>query len=155
MKKRVALVLVVVGLFGISISTFAHHSNAVVNKDVLIAKTGQVTRFAFVNPHVAVYWKGADGVEWYASGGTPRQLADVGWNGKTFKAGEQLLVQGHPLRDGRPIMAFRGIYRCSTGDEIQMDPGNLTEYRTRVKMHKLTADRVKALCAGAKSADGF
>ena len=154
MKYTVAALLLVVGLFTISSTMSAHHSNAVVDKDVLIAKVGGITKFAFVNPHVAIYWKGTDGVEWYASGGTPPQLAAVGWNAKTFKVDEQLVVQGHPLRDGRPVMAFRGIYRCSTGEEVRMDPGNLTEYRTRVKILKLSVERVTALCKGAPAVDG-
>ena len=154
MKSRIGFVLLLaVGLLMVSSAMSAHHSNAVVDKDVLIAKTGEVTRFAFVNPHVAVYWQGEDGVEWYASGGGPRILAGVGWNNKTFQPGEQILVQGHPLRDGRPLMAFRGIYRCN-GEEVPMDAGNAGEYRTRVKIETLNPARVKELCAGAEAVGG-
>lgn len=158
MKNRVVpVLLLVVGLLMVSSPMFTHHSNAVVDKDKLITVTGVVTKFAFVNPHVAVYWEGQDAkgnvTEWYASGAGPRALAEVGWNNKTFKAGERILIQGHPLRDGRPIMAFRALYRCN-GEGITLDPGNATEYRTRVKIVPLNPDRVQALCAAEKLVEG-
>lgn len=153
MKATRAALVSVLGMLVAVSSTLAHHSNAVVDKDVLVAKTGEVTRYAFVSPHVAVYWQDDDGVEWYASGGNPLSLARVGWNNKTFQVGEKILVQGHPLRDGRPIMAFRGIYRCN-GEEVPMDPGNVSEYRTRVLIETLTTARVEALCAGAEPEGG-
>src|SRR4051812_26898947 len=90
---------------------FSHHSNALVDKDKLYTVGGDLTRFAFVNPHVAIYWKGQDKkgkvVEWYASSAPPRTYLDAGWNAKTLKAGERILVQGHPMRDGTPLMQWQ------------------------------------------------
>ena len=156
-NKLVYAVLFSLCLLALSLPIFGHHSNAVVDKDKMITVTGSVTRFAFVNPHVAVYWNGQDAkgavTEWYAAGAGPRALAEVGWNNKTFKPGEKILVQGHPLRDGRPIMAFRALYRCN-GEGITLDPGNATEYRTRVRIVTLSPEKVKALCAAEKLVEG-
>ncbi len=157
MKQSVVFVfLFLAGVLVISSPMSAHHSNAVVDKDRLVASTGVVTRLAFVNPHVAIYWNVEDEegnvTEWYASGADPVGLGRVGWNNKTWKPGDRILVQGHPLRDGRPLMAFRGLYRCS-GEEVPTTPV-LREYITRVKIEKLSPARVRELCAGAEHVGG-
>ena len=137
---------------------FAHHSNAIIDKDRLYTIAGDVTRWAFVNPHVAIYWKGEDQkgqiVDWYASAAPPALYIKLGWNSKSFTPGEHVLVQGHPMRDGTPLMQFQSIYRCSTGEAIQTDGGNIDEYRTRVKMVKLKGDAVQRLCASGKLVEG-
>ena len=43
-----------------------------------------------------------------------------------------------------------GHGRCA----ITLDPGNATEYRTRVKIVPLNPDKVKALCAEGKVIEG-
>jgi hypothetical protein len=147
--------------FAISSATFAHHSNAVVDKDKLIAKAGVVTKFAFAQPHVSIYVdvKDANGTttNWYAGGASPTVLGKIGWNNKMFKFGEKIVVQGNPARDGRPLMSFRGLYRCESGEEVATsgDPdAPQREYVSRVKIPKLDKARVKALCDGAQSEDG-
>ena len=40
------------------------------------------------------------------------------------------------------------------GEEVPMDPGNASEYRTRVKIETLSPARVQALCAGAEPVGG-
>lgn len=153
-----ALLLVILGYLVVSQPVFTHHSNAVVDKDKLYTVTGDVTRFAFVNPHVAIYWKGQNQkgeiIEWYASAAPPVTYTRLGWNNKMFKAGEKVMIQGHPMRDGTPLMQFQAIYRCATGEQVRVDAGNEDEYRTRVKMVKLSAERVKAICADGKLIEG-
>jgi hypothetical protein len=140
--------------------TLAHHSNAVVDKDKLIARIGVVTKFAFAQPHVSIYLDVKNGTEttnWYAGGASPTVLAKVGWNNKTFKPGDKIVVQGNPARDGRPLMSFRGLYRCDSGEEVATsgDPdAPQREYVSRVKIPKLDKARVKALCEGAESTNG-
>src|SRR5438270_12001257 len=92
------------GLLVLSSSLSAHHSNALVDKDRLVTVTGTVTKFAFVNPHVAVYFDVKDGQgkvsNYYAGGGSPAQMArEAGWSIKTFAPGEQILAQGQMSRD--------------------------------------------------------
>jgi len=148
----------VLALLAASTLVSAHHSNAVVDKDKLYTIAGDVTRWAFVNPHVAIYWKGenpkGETINWYASAAPPSFYTKLGWNNKSFKPGDRVLVQGHPMRDGTPLMQFQSIYRCTTGEAMQTDAGNVDEYRTRVKMVKLTVDTVKRLCASGKLVEG-
>ena len=159
MKRCFGTVLVLaVSLLAASSGVSAHHSNALVDKDRLFTVAGDVTRWAFVNPHVAIYWKGQDQkgqmIDWYASAAPPSSYAKLGWNNKSFKAGERVLVQGHPMRDGTPLMQFQSIYRCSDGESMRTDAGNVDEYRTRVRMVPLTVDTVKAMCADGKLVEG-
>ena len=154
-SAAVTILLSVVVLVAGTRTVLGHHSNALVDKDTLYTVAGDVTKFAFVNPHVAIYWKGQDKqgkvIEWYASAAGPRAYIALGWTGpKMFKPGERILVQGHPMRDGTPLMQFQAIYRCSNGEAIPTDAGNEDEYRTRVAMYKLSVEKVKALCSDGK-----
>ena len=150
-KKAGVVFSVAVGLLMASGSLFAHHSNAVVDKDKLITVTGTVTKFMFVNPHVATHFQGKDAqgkdVQWYAAGSTIQILHGVGWTRKTLQPGDKILVQGHQMRDGRPMLFWRAVYKCN-GEQIPLEPGIADEYRTHVKLVKLDSARVRAVCAG-------
>ena len=154
-KSSIAVTMLIFG--GLS-PLFSHHSNALVDKDKLYTSVGEVTRFAFANPHVSVYWKGQNQkgeiIEWYASSAPPKSYIDSGWNTKTLKVGDKILLQGHPMRDGTPLMQFQTIYHCDSGMIIPSDVGVLDEYRTRVKIVPLSVDRVKAMCADGKLVEG-
>ena len=155
-KGKLRVLPVAAGLFLICGSLLAHHSNAVVDKDKATLVTGTVTKFAFANPHPAVYLdadvKGTKGnvINWFAAGGGGVQsLYQVGWTNKTLKAGDHILIQGHPIRDGRPIMALRRLYRCNTGEQVPLgyDPANPREYLTRIVWEDISAERVKEMCS--------
>ena len=153
--KGLAVLSVAAGFFLVSGLLFAHHSNAVIDKDNATTVTGTVTRLHFANPHPAFYFdadvKGSQGsvVNWFAAGGGGvLSLRKVGWTNKTLKPGDRVLVQGHQTKDGRPLMGFRRLYRCS-GEEVQLgyDPANFSEYTTRVKWEPISPARVRELCA--------
>lgn len=156
MKKKVfAVFSVTAGLFLISGLVFAHHSNAVIDKENATTVTGTVTRLLFANPHPAIYFdadsKDRQGkvVNWFAAGGGGvLSLRKVGWTNKTLKAGDRILIQGHQIKDGRPLMGFRKLYRCS-GEEVQLgyDPANFNEYTTRVEWKPINPAQVKEMCA--------
>ena len=155
MKTKLVVFLLAAGLLvAMSTSMFAHHSNAISDKDRLVTMTGTVTKFAFINPHVGITFDAKDEhgnvVSWYTAGGSPMALhRDAGWTNKQFKLGEQILVQGHPNRDGRPLLLTMRLYRCS-GENIPMDNNKIEagEYLTHVKMVPLDAAKVQAVCAG-------
>ena len=153
-KKALAVLSVAVGLFLASGLLFAHHSNAVVDKDKSTTVTGTVTRWRFANPHPAVYLdadvKGSEGhvVNWFAAGGGGvLSLHRLGWTNKTLLPGDRILVQGHPIKDGRPLMAMRRLYRCS-GEAVPLgyDPANPREYTTRIVWEEISPERVRAMC---------
>jgi hypothetical protein len=133
----------------------AHHSNAVADKDKIIMHAGKVTKLFFGNPHVAVYFsvKDAQGneVEWFAGGAGPQTLRkEAGWNNKTLLPGDEVIVQGNPNRDGRPVMTLRGLYRCN-GERVGLSRGidEPGEYITRVPAPELSREEVRTTCSAA------
>lgn len=156
MKNKVLAVFgVVVGFCLVSGLALAHHSNTVIDKDNATTVTGTVTRLLFANPHPAVYFDGdvkdsqGKTINWFAAGGGGvLSLREVGWTNKTLVPGDRILVQGHQIKDGRPLMGLRRLYRCS-GEEVQLgyDPANLSEYTTRIKWEPISPERVREMCA--------
>jgi hypothetical protein len=87
-------------------------------------------------------------VNWFAAGGGGvLSLRKVGWTNKTLKPGDRILILGHQSKDGRPLMGFRKLYRCS-GEEVQLgyDPANRSEYSTRVTWEDISPERVRSMC---------
>jgi Family of unknown function (DUF6152) len=84
----------------------AHHSFSMFDKDVEMAKTGTVVRWAFNNPHSWLYLnvKNEDGTEtlWSFEGSSPTQLITRGITGATFEPGDTVTFMYCPLKDGRP-----------------------------------------------------
>jgi len=156
MKSKMLICLsLAAGLLAISGSAWAHHSNALVDKDRLVTMTGTVTKFAFLNPHVSVYLDVKDPsgktTNWITAGGSPLELhRDAGWTNKTFKEGDKILVQGHPNRDGQPLMQTMRLYRCDSGEEVPLNQAkeNPGEYLSRVPIVTLPPARVEAVCSG-------
>ena len=145
---------VAAGLFLASGLVFAHHSNAVIDKDNATTVSGTVTRLLFANPHPAIYFdadvKDQQGniVNWFAAGGGGvLDMRKKGWTNKTLKPGDRILILGHQSKDGRPLMGFRKLYRCS-GEEVALgyDPTNRSEYSTRVVWEDISPERVRAMC---------
>src|ERR1700723_3878329 len=159
MKRKMLIFLVLTaGLLATSASVWAHHSNAMLDKDRLITLTGTVTKFAFVNPHVSLYFdtKDAQGkdVIWITASGSPLELhREAGWTNKTFKEGDKIVVQGHPERDGQPAMETIRLYRCDSGEEVPLQQGKEKppEYFSRVPIVTLPPARVLAVCSGKET----
>ena len=153
---------VMAGLFLASGLVFAHHSNAMIDKDNATMVSGTVTRLMFANPHPAIYFdadvKGREGnlVKWFAAGGGGvLDMRKKGWTNKTLKPGDRILIMGHQSKDGRPLMGFRKLYRCS-GEEVPLgyDPNNRSEYSTRVVWDDFNPEQVRAMCE-AGTLDGL
>jgi len=145
---------VMAGLLLASGLVFAHHSNAILDKDNATTVSGTVTRLLFSNPHPAIYFdadvkdKQGNVVNWFAAGGGGvLSLRKVGWTNKTLQPGDRILILGHQIKDGRPLLGFRKLYRCS-GEEVTLgyDPANRSEYSTRVVWEDISPERVRELC---------
>ncbi len=96
-----AMVAMAVGL-----PVAAHHSFSMFDMKKEITLQGEVRDFQWTNPHiwVQVLVKGPDGkvVEWSIEGNSPSTLSRQGWSKRSLKAGDQVTVVTHPLRDGQP-----------------------------------------------------
>ena len=90
----------------------AHHSFAVYfdgSKDVTIR--GKVTAFRFTNPHGTIVLDVTDAQgrvrEWRAETNAPVVLQRRGWSRTSIKAGDELVIDGWPSREGKPYIRLR------------------------------------------------
>jgi hypothetical protein len=107
MKKKIgAICSVAVAFLAVSSSLLAHHSESMLDKDVLIKLKGTILEHRFVNPHHFFKMTVADDdgriTVWTIQGTPPGALRDVGWTKDSLKAGEEVEVTAYVNKDGRP-----------------------------------------------------
>jgi hypothetical protein len=142
---------VAIGLVLIPGLLSAHHSEALLDKNSATTVTGTVTKWAFSNPHPAVNLDGdvkdneGKTVNWFAAGGGGvLGLSKAGWTNKTLAPGDRILVQGEQVRDGRPVIGLRKLYRCD-GKEVPV--GYEADESKSKKFEPLSPERVREMCA--------
>lgn len=84
----------------------AHHSFAMFNQEEVTELSGTVKDFQWTNPHawldIVVTDKSGDATVWGIEMNGPGGLYREGWRSDSVKPGDQVTLQIHPLRDGRP-----------------------------------------------------
>jgi hypothetical protein len=97
-------------------SATAHHSFAVhFVGDEIVSVEGVVTEFRFRNPHGIVRFvardEHGDAIEWQAETNSPNILRRRGWSESSISAGDQVVIEGYPSRDGSHFLRiYRVIY---------------------------------------------
>lgn len=104
---RVALgIAVLAGSLVIALPAAAHHSTAMFDFSKTIEVKGTIKEFQWTNPHtwtkVDVDGQGAAKVEYGLEGMSPNYLSRNGWSKRALKTGDKVVLQVHPLKDGRP-----------------------------------------------------
>ena len=95
-----------IGLFALALggTANAHHSFAMFDQNKLNTMTGTVKQFEWQNPHAWLQIEIADAngktAIWSFEGGSPAQLASLGWKPENFHAGDKVEVGFRPLKDG-------------------------------------------------------
>ena len=106
----VAILSMIVGMMLLSASVNAHHGAAVVyHLEQSVDRTGIVTDYQFVNPHVLIFFEveGENGTSVVWSGGltSPNRLARSDqWTKNTLEIGDLVTVSGAPARGGAPSL---------------------------------------------------
>jgi hypothetical protein len=109
MKNRlvIAFILFMSG-FIVSGPLFAHHSSAAYDMEHPVNMKGVVTNMEWTNPHVFIFLEVKDDngnvEEWRVEGNSPNMLFRVGWKKEMIKAGDQLVVNGAPAKNGSKVM---------------------------------------------------
>jgi Family of unknown function (DUF6152) len=94
-------------------AAFAHHSFAMYDSTKLVTVDGTVTNFQWTNPHVLLFLTGTSApgeaaTSWSVELPTsPGNLGRMGWTKHSLKAGEHVIVELNPLRDGRHGGSFK------------------------------------------------
>jgi len=91
-----------------AVPALAHHSFSMFSMDKNVTYKGKVVEYQWVNPHSHIVIKvdpapGVDAVTvgtWDIEGGSTNIMGRQGWNKTTFKAGDEITVVAHPLKDG-------------------------------------------------------
>jgi len=96
----------VIGLFLIAGSAYAHHSAAGIDQTKTVTVEGTVKEFKWANPHSWIELevpnsKGAAEI-WNFEMTSPAFLVKAGWKATTLKAGDKVKVVGRPFRNGDP-----------------------------------------------------
>ena len=110
MKNLISLIL----LFAIaSLPALAHHSDAGMDMDTVVAFEGTVAEFRWRNPHVYAMVNNTDGpggpVEWAIQMGGVNVLSRRGWRANSLAKGDRVTVRAHPMQNGRPYGIMESI----------------------------------------------
>jgi hypothetical protein len=102
----------------------AHHSFAMFDPAKARTLKGTVREFRWVNPHVSLFvlaepTAGSAPELWAVELTSPGNLTRLGWNRKSLKAGDKVLVEINPLRDGQHGGGFRKATLVETGQVLQ------------------------------------
>lgn len=104
---RVALAIAAAaGSIALALPVVAHHSTAMFDFAKTVEMKGTIKEFQWTNPHtwtkVDVEGSGTAVVEYGLEGMSPNYLSRNGWSKRTLKTGDKVVLQVHPLKDGRP-----------------------------------------------------
>ncbi len=91
---------------GVVSPALPHHSHAMFDHVTRVTVSGTVTEYVFRNPHVFLYVdvEGENGeiVNYWVELSNLPNMIRRGIGRATFKPGDRVTVNLHPLRDGRP-----------------------------------------------------
>jgi hypothetical protein len=108
MKRKLLVVLVsVLSLLLFSGRVLAHHGVAGYDLTKTITLHGTVTKFEWSNPHVVVYVDAKNEAgelqHWTIEFAAPIHMVRAGWNKNVMKAGDDVVIDTHPSRNGAPV----------------------------------------------------
>lgn len=87
----------------LALPALAHHSFAMFDQNKVIYLTGTVKQFEWVNPHAWLHLmieSEGKAVTWSFEGGSPAQLAGLGWKPEAFRIGDRVEIGYRPMKDG-------------------------------------------------------
>ena len=95
------VVLVVCGIA----AAHAHHSDAVYDRETVLAFDAEVVRYVFTNPHVTIFVATEDEtgerIEWEIETGSTPIMIRSGWSRDLMSPGDTVSIRAHPERSGQ------------------------------------------------------
>jgi hypothetical protein len=131
MKPRLVISsALVVTLLVVCASMLAHHGNAAYDEQHPITINGNVTEFAWSNPHCQIYLDVKDEkgnvVSWSVESQSPGILRRNGWTRDSVKTGDHIAVTLVPAKSGAPV-GFSG----EKSGKIVFDDGHVLKMDLR------------------------
>ncbi|MCF4978664.1 DUF6152 family protein [Pseudomonas gessardii] len=104
LSRRQLCLLTLIACSALPSLVTAHHSFAIFDQTRTITLKGVVGRFAWTNPHVAIYLDtpGPPPQQFKIETGSVNALKRTGWNADSIKAGESAEISFKPLKNGDP-----------------------------------------------------
>ncbi len=125
---RSACLVVLVGLFVVSLPVLAHHGTAAYETAKLTTVKGTATEFKFINPHVEITVEVKDDKgkteQWLGEANSPNVLSRHGWSKEIIKPGDQITVIGYRAKNGSYTLRLQKVV-LSNGQEL--DPNSLQD----------------------------
>jgi hypothetical protein len=116
--------LCVAVLLIVSMPALAHHGAAEYDNTKTVSVKGTVTALRYTNPHVLIVFnvKNDKGelTEWTAESQSPNLLSRRGWSRSTLKPGDEIVVTGHPVKNGVPAMSASKVVFADGRDTPNM-----------------------------------
>jgi len=113
---------------GVSRSAEAHHSFAMYDSTKLVSIDGTVTNFQWTNPHVLLWVTGrasaseAESLWTVELPTSPGNLGRMGWSKHSLKAGDHVIIELNPLRDGKHGGSFKKATLPASGKVLLANP---------------------------------
>ena len=108
-----AYIVVAVGLMVVSLPLSAHHGAAEYDNTKTISLQGTVTALQYLNPHALILFTVKDEkgqtADWTAELQSPNLLSRRGWSRSTLKPGDQVVITGHPVKNGVKAMTGQKV----------------------------------------------
>jgi uncharacterized protein DUF6152 len=108
-----AYFFVAVGLMVVSLPLSGHHGAAEYDNTKTISLQGTVTALQYLNPHALILFTVKDDkgqtAEWTAELQSPNLLSRRGWSRSTLKPGDQVVITGHPVKNGVKAMTGQKV----------------------------------------------
>jgi hypothetical protein len=112
MRNKLSAISLSVALLAVSVPLFAHHGNASYDSSKTVTVKGTVTDYIWANPHVFLKVDAKDEsgntLHWIIEAQNPVSQIDAGWSKNTFKAGDEVVLDIIPAKNGQPVGRFRG-----------------------------------------------
>lgn len=109
MKHPLPAVLFIGVVFSLSTAAplAAHHGTATYDLNKTVTLDGKVTDFAWDNPHCLIHLDAKDESgairHWTLELASPFTMTRIGWNKHSMKAGDEIVAETHPARNGLPL----------------------------------------------------
>ena len=113
MLKKLGSLMAAAILLLMAVPLFAHHGTSEYDNSKQVSMRGTVKEMEFVNPHALIVFTVTDdngqAAEWTAELQSPNLLSRRGWSRSTLKPGDQIIVTGHPVKNGAHAMAGQKV----------------------------------------------
>ena len=92
-----------------------HHSDAGLDMNTVVELQGTVTEYRWRNPHIYITINSnnehGEEIEWKVQAGPVAMMSGMGWTRDSIAVGDQVNIDVHPARNGRPYGFLKSIVK--------------------------------------------